>query len=167
MDITLTPIGWLTLLSLAAVSMLGSQITPIGISAYLEFGPQKNTLGITPIVLAQSSNYQFQGAVTLGGTIVMVSPQSALDCIPRCQQVAKWLEGWQRDLLAYELGHVDGWKHFGIQYGLKVLEADTRCLYDPQGFAFLFGKCSSPYRPFGILERLEPRQGAIEFRWNN
>lgn len=161
MSVELTPIGWLSLLALGAALALGGQAVPVGFSAFLNVSPEQTTLGFTPVVLVKTATYNqnWQGGITLGGTIVVSSPKSATDCLPRCQQVGRWLEGWQNDIIKYELGHVEGWKHFGLGYALKSISEN--CTYDPR-MPWLGNYCPNRERP---VYSLEPRVGALEFRW--
>jgi hypothetical protein len=161
MNVEITPLGWLTLLALGAALTLGGQASLGGFGAFLSVGPESATLGFTPTVVAHVATYDqnLQGGITLGGTIVVSSPKSATDCLPRCQQVGRWLEGWRQDILEYELGHLQGWSHYGLEYALKAIAEN--CRYDPR-MPWLGNVCPNRERP---PMALEPRTGAFEIKW--
>ena len=85
---------------------------PVAGGFFLSYEVISRTANFTPIAMFQIGNAGSEGwlgGLTLGSVIVMNNQ------IPVLQR--------------YELQHVRGWAHFGLEYGLRVLAQP--CDYDP------------------------------------
>ncbi|WP_299427180.1 hypothetical protein [uncultured Meiothermus sp.] len=150
----LTPVGILSLVALAFGLLAGGQVVGGGFALSAEFVAQRSpALYLTPITIIRISDgplhQRWWGyGVTLGGTVVYFDPHHP------------WLTDQQEQELRtamelYELGHVEGWNHYGLTYLLKVFAEP--CRYDPR--APWAGHCDRQRPPL----LLAPHTGAL--RW--
>ena len=147
--IELTELGLLSLAALGLALLSGGQLVGYGFS--LAFDLTGVEVYLTPITIWRVEHSPGRALVgfNLAGTAVYFEP-------------ATWrsmptdaLRTLRAEVERYELGHVQGWKHFGLGYLVRVLVEP--CTFDPKaGWA---GHCPNPERP---PYRLAPRTGAIK-----
>lgn len=152
----ITEIGLLGLAALAVGLLAGGQVVGSGflLSAQLPLQPGPASLYLTPVAVVRVSDGPLHDrwwahGLTLGGTVVYGDPNPPHLGLPR-----PGLEEMRREIERYELGHLEGWAHYGLEYMLRVLAEP--CVYDPKaGWAT---HCPNDRRPPLLLP---PRTGAF------
>lgn len=156
MELSITEVGWLTLGAFLLGLAFGGQADFLGFRASLDTGAGE--LYLTPVAVVSLERMPIsghKGATTLGGTILAtrfaagLTPQGTL---------LEGGAGWAATL-RYEMGHVDRWMAYGLEYPLHVLAEP--CAHDP-GYAWFGAVCPS-------LERTQaappPVTGALRLAW--
>ncbi|KIQ55840.1 hypothetical protein [Meiothermus taiwanensis] len=151
--IELTELGLLSLAALALGLLAGGQLVGWGFSVALELNHSGAQAYLTPTTIWRVE-YSPQDNILMGfnlaGTTVYFEPARWRHLMP-----TDALQTRRAEVERYELGHTQGWKHFGLGYLVQVLA--EACTFDPKaGWA---GHCPNQERP---PYRLVPRTGAIK-----
>ena len=142
----MTVLGFLTAF-VATLGILAGGV-PIAGGFRLSYDIGARELFVMPIIVLHfagnpnaNENPAVATATALGGTILTDSNHSRI--------------------ILYELGHVSGWMHFGLQYPLYALS--DACAYDPS--AFWAAGCGVKFIRTVNPATLEPRHYAFSIRF--
>ncbi|ADH63779.1 hypothetical protein Mesil_1904 [Allomeiothermus silvanus DSM 9946] len=152
----LTEIGWLGLVALIVGWVAGGQVVGggISVSASVLLTAAPVHIYVTPITVWRLTHNQLVERLwgtgfTLGGTVVYVDPRP-----PATQMPERDINSLRTMIEQYELGHILGWRHYGLEYLHQI--AHEACRYDPK--ALWAVHCRNDHRPPQILL---PHTGAI------
>ena len=134
-SVTVDPIGYLSLAGLLAGLLAGGSIKGGGaqVGARIPLGagaPAPVELGVTPIInMAIPSNLPVTAGVTLGGTTLALRPADNTTYKLRGRTFTA--DDVWKDVTRYEMGHIPGYAHFGVQYPAYAFAYPEK--YDPMG----------------------------------